>query len=41
MLKISALSIIVTMILFLSGCGYKAPPYYEKPTSANGSSVAL
>jgi hypothetical protein len=27
---------IVTMILFLSGCGYKAPPYYEKPTSANG-----
>jgi predicted small lipoprotein YifL len=29
------------LVLFiLSGCGYKAPPYYEKP-SAEGKSVAL
>ncbi len=40
MLKISALSIMVAIVLFLSGCGYKAPPYYEKP-AAKDSHVAL
>lgn len=25
----------------MSGCGYKAPPYYEKPVPAKESSVAL
>jgi predicted small lipoprotein YifL len=29
------------LIVGLSGCGHKAPPYYEKPTDVNGSSVAL
>ncbi|MFA6189130.1 MAG: hypothetical protein WC680_07610 [Sulfuricurvum sp.] len=29
------------LILALSGCGYKAPPFYEKPASDKGSSVAL
>jgi len=28
------------VILILSGCGYKAAPYYEKP-STEGKSVAL
>gem|GEM_PF-6019179 len=28
------------VILILSGCGYKAPPYYEK-SSTEGKSVAL
>jgi PBP1b-binding outer membrane lipoprotein LpoB len=41
MSKIYLFSVIVTVILFLSGCGYKAPPYYEKPASDKGSSVAL
>jgi hypothetical protein len=41
MSKIFALSVMVLIILFLSGCGYKAPPYYEKPSEAKGSSVAL
>lgn len=29
------------LILSLSGCGYKAPPVYEKPISDKGSTVAL
>jgi PBP1b-binding outer membrane lipoprotein LpoB len=32
--KMTKMSIIVLMsiTLLLSGCGYKAPPYYEKPS---------
>lgn len=41
MSKIYLFSVIVAVILFLSGCGYKAPPYYEKPAVAKDSSVAL
>jgi len=41
MSKRVALSVMVAIILFVSGCGYKAPPYYEKPTPAKESSVAL
>jgi predicted small lipoprotein YifL len=41
MSKISAFSVIVAILLFLNGCGYKAPPYYEKPVVAKDSSVAL
>ncbi|HLD23299.1 MAG TPA: hypothetical protein VJA83_05100 [Sulfuricurvum sp.] len=40
-LKLFALSVMVAIILFLNGCGYKAPPYYEKPAAAKESSVAL
>jgi predicted small lipoprotein YifL len=29
------------LMISVSGCGYKAPPYYEKPTKVEGSSVAL
>jgi predicted small lipoprotein YifL len=29
------------LMLSLSGCGYKAPPFYEKPTSDKGTTVAL
>lgn len=29
------------LMISLSGCGHKAPPYYEKPTEVEGSSVAL
>ncbi|WP_294892095.1 MULTISPECIES: hypothetical protein [unclassified Sulfuricurvum] len=29
------------MMAILGGCGYKAPPYYEKPSPKEGSSVAL
>ncbi|MDP3267361.1 MAG: hypothetical protein Q8M39_11095 [Sulfuricurvum sp.] len=29
------------LMLSLSGCGYKAPPYYEKPISDKGSTIAL
>ncbi|WP_294916079.1 hypothetical protein [Sulfuricurvum sp. PD_MW2] len=41
MSKIFALSVIAAIIMFASGCGYKAPPYYEKPIPAKESSVAL
>jgi predicted small lipoprotein YifL len=41
MLRIFALSVIVAIIVFVSGCGYKAPPYYEKPAAAKDSGVAL
>ncbi|HEX5329278.1 hypothetical protein [Sulfuricurvum sp.] len=41
MSKIYLFGTIVAVILFLNGCGYKAPPYYEKPTPAKESSVAL
>ncbi|MDD5158930.1 MAG: hypothetical protein PHI47_02670 [Sulfuricurvum sp.] len=30
-----------TMMALLGGCGYKAPPYYEKPSPKENSSVAL
>jgi predicted small lipoprotein YifL len=29
------------MMALLGGCGYKAPPYYEKPSVKENSSVAL
>jgi len=32
---------ILMLAASLGGCGYKAPPYYEKPAPAEGSSVAL
>ncbi|WP_295010741.1 hypothetical protein [Sulfuricurvum sp.] len=41
MSKLFALSVMVFIILFVSGCGYKAPPYYEKPAAAKDSGVAL
>jgi hypothetical protein len=41
MAKIVAGIIITAVIVLLSGCGYKAPPYYEKPVPAKESSVAL
>ncbi|MDP3302253.1 MAG: hypothetical protein Q8S36_09840 [Sulfuricurvum sp.] len=31
----------VLLMLSVSGCGYKAPPFYEKPTPEKGSTVAL
>ncbi len=41
MSKLCRCGVIAAVILFLSGCGYKAPPYYEKPAPEKGSSVAL
>lgn len=41
MSKIYLFSIIVAIILFLNGCGHKAPPYYEKQIVAKESTVAL
>ena len=41
MAKIVAGIVITAAIVLLSGCGYKAPPYYEKPVPAKESSVAL
>jgi len=41
MSKIYLFSVIVAVILFLNGCGHKAPPYYEKQTAAKESTVAL
>lgn len=38
MSKLFVLVVTLTIMLFVSGCGYKAPPYYEKPKD---SSVAL
>lgn len=35
-----ALGMAVIMTGF-GGCGYKAPPYYEKPAHTEGSTVAL
>lgn len=32
---------VVVCIALLAGCGYKAPPYYEKLTTGEGSTVAL
>jgi predicted small lipoprotein YifL len=29
------------LMMALSGCGYKAPPFYEKPAVDKGSNVAL
>lgn len=31
----------VTMVALLGGCGYKASPYYGKPSPKENSSVAL
>ncbi|MDP2077609.1 MAG: hypothetical protein Q8J85_06145 [Sulfuricurvum sp.] len=42
MTKLLAMAFISTaLILSLSGCGYKAPPFYEKPTPEKGSTIAL
>lgn len=42
MTKLLAMAFISTVLMLsLSGCGYKAPPYYEKPASDKGSDVAL
>ncbi len=41
MSKLYTFSMVAALIMLLSGCGYKAPPYYEKPASAKESSVAL
>jgi hypothetical protein len=41
MSRLYTLSIVTAVIVLLSGCGYKAPPYYEKPVTAKESSVAL
>lgn len=32
---------IALLMGLMSGCGYKAPPYYEKPAPVKESSVAL
>jgi predicted small lipoprotein YifL len=32
---------IALLMGLVSGCGYKAPPYYEKPSPKENSSVAL
>jgi predicted small lipoprotein YifL len=41
MSKIFALIAMVAILLLMNGCGYKAPPYYEKPAPAKDSPVAL
>ncbi|WP_294922295.1 hypothetical protein [Sulfuricurvum sp.] len=41
MSKIMTFGIMGVIIMLLSGCGYKAPPHYEKPAPQKGSSVAL
>ena len=41
MSKLYTMSMIAALIVLLSGCGYKAPPYYEKPALAKESAVAL
>jgi len=32
---------VVLLMGLMSGCGYKAPPYYEKPAPVKEPSVAL
>ncbi|MDD5212120.1 MAG: hypothetical protein PHV62_06875 [Sulfuricurvum sp.] len=42
MTKLLVITLIgATLMLNLSGCGYKAPPFYEKPIPDKGSTVAL
>lgn len=42
MTKLLAIAFInTTLLVSLSGCGYKAPPFYEKQTNEKGSTVAL
>jgi hypothetical protein len=42
MTKLLAIAFTSTLlILALSGCGYKAPPFYEKQTPEKGPTVAL
>ncbi len=39
--KITIALYAVAIMALLGGCGYKAPPYYEKPAVKENSSVAL
>lgn len=39
--KVTAALSVAALLTLLGGCGYKAPPYYEKPAQSEGSSVAL
>lgn len=42
MTKLLVITLIgAALMVSLSGCGYKAPPFYEKPISDKGSTVAL
>ncbi len=41
MKKMTAVLSAAALLTLLGGCGYKAPPYYEKDSKAEGSSVAL
>ncbi|HQS66522.1 MAG TPA: lipoprotein [Sulfuricurvum sp.] len=42
MTKLLAIAFInAALLVSLSGCGYKAPPYHEKQTNDKGSTVAL
>lgn len=40
-IRLMALISAVAAMLLLGGCGYKAPPYYEKQPTQEGTSVAL
>jgi len=40
-IRLTALITAALLILLLEGCGYKAPPYYEKHPVQEGTSVAL
>ncbi|HEX5711057.1 MAG TPA: lipoprotein [Sulfuricurvum sp.] len=31
--------LLMGMVLAISGCGYKAPPYYEKPSNEEKNSA--
>ncbi|MEW5831552.1 MAG: hypothetical protein AB1763_01780 [Campylobacterota bacterium] len=39
--RLMALAALAVFAAILGGCGYKAPPYYEKPSPKEGPSVAL
>lgn len=39
--KLTLALCVVAIAALLGGCGYKAPPYYEKPSLKENSSVAL
>ena len=42
MTKLWAVAFIsAALMVMLNGCGYKAPPFYEKQIPEKGSSVAL
>ncbi len=39
-MKKRSVMLVIAMVVALSGCGYKAPPYYEKPVTEE-KNVAL